>query len=150
MSQAPLLPIIAEISINAPIETVWEVLTSEASVPEWLGCMEYRREVGATFYMQQDPALRAKGDTAGATHCTIQLIQQPHKFNFSWFQPGTPETVVHISLFSEGPDKTFVRLMHDGWDQFPADLVQLFYDQLVGGWKSAVLPGLKRAAEARS
>ncbi len=147
MSEAPLLPIIAEISIDASIEIVWEILTSEATVPQWLGCMDYRREVGATFFMQQDSELKAAGDTEGATHCTIQLLQKPHKFDFTWFQPGTPETVVSISLFSEGPHKTFVRLMHDGWDQFPADAVREFYAQLGNGWLSAVLPGLKRAVE---
>jgi len=149
LSEAPLLPIIAEISIDAPIDHVWEIMTSDATVPGWLGCMDYRREVGATFFMQQDAALKARKDTSGATHCTIAVLEKPHKFNFSWFEPGTPETMVHISLFSEGPDKTFVRLMHDGWDQFPADVVQMFYDQLAGGWRGAVLPNLKLAAETK-
>ena len=148
MSDAPLLPIIAEVSIDAPIERVWEVMTSEATVPDWLGCLGYRREVGATFYMQQDPALRAKADVSGATNCTVALLQKPHKFNFSWFVPGTPETMVQISVFSEGPSRTFVRLMHEGWDQFPADAVQGFYDQLKSDWSGAVLPMLKRVAEA--
>ena len=146
MSEAPLLPIIAEISIDAPLEHVWDVLTSKATVPHWLGCMDYRPEVGATFFMQQDPELKKKHETDGATHCTIVLMQKPHKFNFTWFQPGTPETLVQVSLFSEGPHKTFVRLMHDGWDQFPADVVKPFYDQLKSGWSGAVLPNLRRAA----
>jgi uncharacterized protein YndB with AHSA1/START domain len=149
MSEAPLLPIVAEIAIEAPIEHVWDILTSEASVPQWLGCMDYKFQQGATFYMQQDPALRAKGDPSGATHCTIVLIQKPHKFNFTWFQPGTPETLVQISLFSEGPGRTFVRLMHDGWDQFPPDAVRPFYDALTSGWSGAVLPNLKRVATTR-
>ena len=146
MSEAPLLPIIAETSIDASLEHVWAVLTSEATVPHWLGCVDYRAEVGATFFMQQDPELKKKHKTDGATHCTIVLMQKPHKFNFTWFQPGAPETLVQISLFSEGPHKTFVRLMHDGWDQFPADVVRPFYDQLKSGWSHSVLPGLRRAA----
>ena len=40
MSEAPLLPIIAEVSIDAPLEHVWGVLTSEATVRHWLGCMD--------------------------------------------------------------------------------------------------------------
>jgi uncharacterized protein YndB with AHSA1/START domain len=150
MSEAPLLPIVAEIRINAPIERVWQVLTSEQSAPQWLGCMDYRREVGATFFMQQDPELRAKGDTTDATHCTVTLIQEPHKFNFTWFVPGTPETLVQISLFSEGPSRSFVRLMHDGWDQFEPDPARAFYDQLALGWRDNVLPGLRRLAESTS
>ena len=149
MSEAPLLPIIAEISIAAPIEHVWDVLTSEATVPAWLGCMDYRAVVGATFFMQQDPEARKRGDTGGATHCTIALIDKPNKFTFSWFEPGTPETMVHISLIPDGPNKTLVRLMHEGWDQFAPDAVRPFYEQVTGGWKAYVLPGLKRAAEKR-
>lgn len=149
MSEAPLLAIVVETVIHASQAHVWEVLTSEATVPHWLGCMDYRREVGATFFMQQDPALKAKHDTTGSTHCTIQLLDAPSKFVFSWFQPGTPETTVEIHLFADGADKTFVRLLHDGWDQFPPDAVRPFYDALSNGWRSAVLPNLKRAAEKK-
>lgn len=149
MSDAPLLPIIAEIAIDAPIGHVWQTLTSEGTVPDWLGCLNYRRELGATFHMQQDAALRAKGDITGATHCDVVLLDEPHKFNFTWYVPGTPKTLVQISLFSEGPSRTFVRLMHGGWEQFPAELVKPFHEQLKSGWSGAVLPGLKRLADAR-
>ncbi len=142
-----LLPIVAEIGIDAPIAHVWEVLTSEATVPDWLGCIGYRREVGTTFFMQQDAALRAKGDPTGATHCDVVLLEAPHKFNFTWYVPGTPKTLVQISLFSEGPSRTFVRLLHDGWAQFPPEMVKPFHAQLKSGWSGGVLPGLKRLAE---
>jgi uncharacterized protein YndB with AHSA1/START domain len=144
----PLLPIIAEISIAAPIEHVWDVMVGETTLPQWLGAMDYKPAVGSTFFMQQDPDKKAAGDTDGATWCDIQLMQPPHKFNFSWYLPGTPETSVSISLFSEGPQKSFARLMHDGWDDFEREAIEGFYDQLAIGWKSAVLPGLKRLAES--
>jgi uncharacterized protein YndB with AHSA1/START domain len=144
-----LLPIVAEISIDAPIAHVWEVLTSERTLPEWLGCINYRREVGTTFHMQQDAARRAAADTTGATFCDVALLEAPHKFNFTWYVPGTPATLVRISLFSEGGDRTFVRLSHEGWDQFPAEMVKPFHDQLKNGWSGAVLPNLKQAAERK-
>lgn len=147
MSEAPLVPIVAETSVNAAAAHVWDVLTSAETVPQWLGCMDYLPEVGATFFMQQDPALKARGDTGGATHCTIQLMDAPEKFVFTWFEPGTPETTVEFHLFADGADRTIVRLIHDGWDQFDADAVRPFYDQLGDGWRRHVLPGLKRAAE---
>ena len=34
----PLLPIIAEVVIAAPIDKVWDVLTGESTVPEWTFC----------------------------------------------------------------------------------------------------------------
>ena len=146
MSDTPLPDIIAETSIAAPIDHVWETLTSEATVPQWLGCIGYRREVGVTFYMQQDPARRAAGDPTGATHCTVVFLDRPSRFHFTWFVPGTPETTVEISLEPEGQG-TLVRLCHKGWDQFPPDMVKPFHDQLKSGWSTGVLPGLKALAE---
>ncbi|HVY51604.1 MAG TPA: SRPBCC domain-containing protein [Devosia sp.] len=143
----PLLPIVAEVSIAAPVEHVWSVLVGEATVPQWLGAMDYRPEVGATFFMQQDPERKARGDTEGSTWCEITRMQKPHKFNFSWYVPGTPETLVQISLFTDGPRQTFVRLIHDGWDDFEREAIEGFYNDIAAGWKMAVLPNLKRLAE---
>ena len=144
----PLLPIVAEVDVNAPIERVWDVLIGEKTLPQWLGAMDYRAQVGSTFFMQQDPDKKASGDTDGSTWCEIQAIERPEKFGFSWYVPGTPETAVHISLSSEGPDQTFVRLIHDGWDDFDREAIEDFYDQLAEGWREAVLPNLKRLAES--
>lgn len=150
MTDHPLPDIVAEIAINAPIAHVWETLTSEATVPNWLGCMGYRREVGVTFYMQQDPAKREQGDSTGATHCTVIRLDRPSSFHFTWFVPGTPETTVEVSLSEVGPKRTSVTMRHRGWDQFPADMVKPFHDQLKSGWTSGVLPALKAAAEQAS
>lgn len=142
--------IIAEIAIEAPIGHVWDVMTSEATVPEWLGCMSYRRELGAVFYMQQDATRREGGDRAGATHCRVDVLEPPSRFVFAWFVPGTPETTVTIALREDRPGRTLVRLSHEGWDQFLAKMVKPFHEQLKSGWSSGALPALKRAAEQRS
>ena len=144
----PLLPIVAEIAIDKPIDKVWDVLTGAATVPLWLGAMDYRAELGTTFFMQQDPEKQATHDTDGATWCDVVLLQKPHKFDFSWYVPGTEATMVQISLFSEGDNRTFVRLLHDGWDDFERDAIADFYNALGDGWRDDVLPNLKRVAEA--
>ena len=148
--QGVLLPIVAEIAIAAPIDRVWDELTAETRVPLWLGCLNYRAVTGSTFHMQPDAAKRAGGDITGATHCDIVLLQQPHKFNFSWYIPGTPQTLVQISLFSEGQANSFVRLLHFGWDQFPPEAARGFHGQLSRAWTEVVLPSLKRGAERKS
>ena len=150
MTDAPLPDIIASISIEAPVEHVWETLTSETTVPLWLGCIGYRREVGVTFYMQQDANRRAKGDLTGATHCTVTQLEPPRRFVFTWFVPGTPETTVEIALSPAGPSRAEVTLRHMGWHQFPPDMVKPFHDQLKSGWSSGVLPALKAASERAS
>ncbi len=144
---APLDPIVATILIDAPIGHVWSVLTSEKTVPDWLGCMSYRAVVGTTFHMQPDPERRRRGDVAGATHCDVVALDPPLRFAFTWYVPGTPKTMVEISLHSDGSG-TRVTLRHEGWDQFPADMVRAFHEQLSLGWSGSVLPNLRRAAEA--
>jgi uncharacterized protein YndB with AHSA1/START domain len=149
VSAAPLPDIVAELGIDAPVTQVWEVLTSEATVPQWLGCMGYRREVGVTFYMQPDPVRRAASDPTGATHCTVVILDRPSRFHFTWFVPGTPETTVEIHL-APAEQGTRVTLRHIGWEQFPPEMVKPFHDQLKSGWSGSVLPGLKALAERKS
>lgn len=143
-----LAPIVESVLIERPIETVWRILTSEQSVPRWLGCMRYKRELGHLFFMQQDQAKAARDDIAGATHCEILALDEPRLFKFSWFLPDFPPTYVSFALEPAGAGQTRVRFMHEGWEQFPADQIKPIHEMLSGGWKSFVLPNLKREAEA--
>lgn len=139
--------IIASVMIEAPRAHVWEVMTGEATVPLWLGCMNYRRAVGHVFHMQQNATKRAGGDIDGATHCEVEELSAPERFIFSWYFPGTPKTWVRIALEEIGPRTTRATLMHEGWEQFPAEMIRAIRDGLAGGWSGHVLPNLKRAAE---
>lgn len=139
--------IVAEILIDRRPDHVWAVMTSEASVANWLGCMRYEKRVGAVFYMQQDRDKAARDDISGATHCEILALEEPTLFKFSWFVPGFPATHVSVRLSAHG-DGSRVVLEHDGWDQFEPDAIKAIRDMLDGGWRSFVLPNLKRAAEA--
>ena len=137
------------IDIDAPRERVWTSMTSEGLVEHWLGCIGFKPEVGATFYMQPDGAKRDSGNIEGATHCEIEELDRPDRIAFSWFIPGTPKTRVTIELSDLGPSATRATLVHSGWAQFDADTIRPIYDMLNGGWSSFVLPGLKRVAEDR-
>lgn len=137
-----------EIRIQAPRERVWTVLTGEGLVDQWLGCLGYKPEIGTLFYMQPDPGKRAAGDIDGATHCELLALEPPERVVFSWFMPGTPKTEVEIALAGNDDGSTTARLVHNGWDRFEADQIRAIRDMLDGGWKSFVLPGLKRVAEA--
>ncbi len=142
-----LAPIVDQVEIARSVEHVWRILTDEASVPNWLGCMRYKRELGHVFYMQQDRAKASADDITGATHCEILALDPPTLFKFSWFFPGFPPTFVSFRLEAVG-DSTRVLFEHEGWDQFPAEQIKPIRDMLDGGWRSFVVPNLKRAAEA--
>jgi uncharacterized protein YndB with AHSA1/START domain len=135
------------IDIDAPRTTVWSVLTDAQAVPQWLGCLQYTGQLGSTFFMQPDRVKFAAGDTSGATFCDIEELRAPEVFRFSWYTPGTPKTTVTVRLAEAGPQRTRATLTHSGWDQFPPEMVSAIHGMLEGGWKSYVLPNLKRVAE---
>jgi uncharacterized protein YndB with AHSA1/START domain len=133
------------IEIEAPIERVWTALTDEGLAAHWLGCIGFRPVVGTLFHMQPDPA--KAGSLEGATHCEVEALEPPRRLVFSWFLPGTPKTHVEIVLSAAAHGTTTARLVHTGWDQFDADQLRDIHRHLSGGWRSGVLPGLKRVAE---
>jgi uncharacterized protein YndB with AHSA1/START domain len=141
-------PIVEEIVIARDIEHVWAVMTDDERTPLWLGCMRYTRELGHVFFMQPDQAKAKADDVSGATQCEILALEEPSLFKFSWFLPGFPATYVSFRLEALGASSTRVAFEHEGWDKFPADQIKPIRDMLSGGWKSAVLPALKRAAES--
>ncbi|MBT8473726.1 MAG: SRPBCC domain-containing protein [Marinicaulis sp.] len=148
MSNNPLADITHDIFIDAPLDHAWKTLTDPDHVSQWFGCLQYTGKLGDVFYMQPNPELRGKGDIAGATYCEILKLDAPDHFVFSWYVPGTPKTEVSIRLQDVGEKRTKAMLVHSGWDQFPAEDVRHFWEQLANGWKSHVLPNLKAAAEA--
>lgn len=139
--------LVATVHVNAPTDHVWRVLTEPQYVSQWLGCMRYENLLGHVFYMQQDQAKRQADDVAGATHCKILALDAGKRFAFSWFVPGFPKTEVAISL-AAADGGTDVKLEHSGWDRFEPEAIRAIYEMLAGGWKSFVLPNLKRVAEA--
>ncbi len=138
--------IVASIDIGASVERVWQAMTGEGLVEQWLGCLGYRAEIGQVFYMQQDREKHARGDASGATHCELLALEPPRRMVFSWFLPGTPTTEVEILLVPVA-NGTRAELRHRGWHQFEGDQIKAIRDMLAGGWSSFVLPQLKRAAE---
>ncbi len=143
----PLRDIVHSIVIEAPRTTVWDVMTGKDTAPQWLGCMNYDMRAGATFHMQPDAGRHAAGDITGATWCDVEALRKPELFAFSWYLPGAPKTQVSIELEDLGGDLTRATLAHSGWDRFPPEAVQPIHTMLDGGWKSFVLPGLKKTSE---
>lgn len=131
------------IEIEATPDRVWRVMTTQGLVEEWLGCIGFAARTGALFHMQPDARRAAYGDVEGATHCELEVLDPLRSMRFSWFLPGLPKTHVELTLTPSGAG-TRVKLTHSGWEQFDADQIRTM---LEGGWRSAVLPGLKRVSE---
>jgi uncharacterized protein YndB with AHSA1/START domain len=147
MSGTTLLPIVAEIGVAAPIEHLWATMVGGAGVSVWLGALNYREVAGSTFHMQLDAARHAAGDITGAVHCDVLLQQRPYRFNFSWYLPGTPYTLVAMTLLAEDAGCSHVHVIHGGWGQYEAAAVQARYERIDALWTERLLPRLKQTAE---
>ena len=133
--------------ISAPITKVSRAIRTPDLVAQWLGCMRYTGELGATFFMQPDPEKRKADSIEGATHCEL-LALEDLRMVFTWFLPGTPKTTVTIQLEARDDETTVVRLCHAGWDAFPDDAIDAVWQALKGGWAGGVLPNLDALARA--
>lgn len=130
-----------KILINAPIQIVWQVLTTPEQVAIWVGAQGFQPQVGAKFEFHAPP----QGNWDGITYSEVLIIEPMQRLVFTWMVPGAPVTEVAFSLNAIG-DQTEVTLVHSGWDQFPPE-VQPIRDGLDNGWGGHVLPQLKELAE---
>jgi uncharacterized protein YndB with AHSA1/START domain len=134
-------PIRHSILINAPIKTVWRVLTTPEQVAVWVGAVGFQPQVGAKFEFHAPP----QGDWNGITYSEVMEIEPLRRLVFSWAVPGAPATQVEFTLRAAG-EQTEVTLVHSGWEQFPPEIKPV-RDGLDGGWGGHVMPQLKKAAE---
>ena len=135
-------PIRHRILINAPIQTVWKVMTSPEQVAIWVGAVGFQPQIGSKFEFHAPP----RGDWNGITYSEILVLEPLHRLIFTWAVPNAPVTQVEFTLTEVG-HQTEVELVHSGWDQFPPE-VRPIRDGLDHGWGGHVLPQLKQAAES--
>jgi uncharacterized protein YndB with AHSA1/START domain len=134
------------IEIAAPRERVWEALTDPRQVARWMGCLQFRAEVGHVFYLQPHRERRAAGDVTDAIACRLEILDRPRRLAFGWTFPDTADTHVDIRV-REIPGGAHVRLVHSGWDQFDERETAELRDGLGVAWHSVALPALKAVVE---
>lgn len=137
------------IEIHAPVERVWEALSTPEQIRQWLGCRDFKAEIGHEFHLQPDVAKRHEHHAEGVTHCTVLALRANEELSFDWYVPERPKTHVSISLEARARDCTGVRLVHSGWDRIPRQAVEPIWRQLDRGWGSAVLPQLRDHVERK-
>ncbi len=136
----------AEVTVDAPIEQVWEAWTTEAGVTSFFApgckidtCVDGAYEI---FFMPDAPVGSRGGDGN-----RIMVLEPPRYLAFTWNAPPqmpwarSQRTQVMIFLTAAGEGKTRVELIHGGWGRSEAwDDAFAYFDR---AWKNAVLPNLQ-------
>ncbi|MDF2788536.1 MAG: hypothetical protein K0S80_1634 [Neobacillus sp.] len=97
------------IVINAPIQKVWEQVSSAEAISAWFMPNDFKPEVGAEFHLQSP---------FGPSPCKVTEFNPPHSLSFKWDTEGW---FLSFSLKDLG-DKTEFTLIHGGWPQSDASI----------------------------
>jgi uncharacterized protein YndB with AHSA1/START domain len=128
------------IVLEAPIQKVWETVSTSEAIASWFMPNNFELKVGHEFHLQSP---------FGPSPCKVLEIDEPHRLSFSWDTEGW---IVTFSLKELG-DKTEFTLTHGGWKK-PDDLIQkanqkssIIRDTMNNGWEKIVHERLKQVVE---
>jgi uncharacterized protein YndB with AHSA1/START domain len=105
---------------------------------------DFQLKLGQEFTFKTSPIPAANFD--GTILCRVLEVEPERKLKISWGE-GTLDTTVLWELSPEG-DGTNLTMVHDGFD--PNNPMHKFaYEGMGNGWRTGVIPGLKRFLEAQ-
>lgn len=132
-------PIVVESLFDAPVEKVWEAITSKEQMKDWYFAMDaFTPEVGFEFQFEGDD-----GKQRYLHLCRVTQVIPNKQLRHTWRYEGQPEeTLVTFTLFPEG-SQTRLRLSHEGLEKIAHHGPAFAYDNFVAGWKAIIGTSLK-------
>ncbi|MBH0157292.1 SRPBCC domain-containing protein [Fictibacillus sp. 5RED26] len=127
-------------TFNAPIQKVWDAVSTSEGMSAWFMPNDFKAEEGHEFHIQSP---------FGPSPCKVILIDEPHKLSFAWDTDGWVVTF----LLEEKGDQTEFTLIHSGWKEVDAIVgkanqkAQDVRDRMNGGWVGIVNERLKKVVE---
>ncbi|PEL09860.1 SRPBCC domain-containing protein [Bacillus sp. AFS017336] len=124
---------------NAPIQKVWQVVSTSEGIAAWFMPNDFQPTVGHEFHLQ---------GPFGASPCKVLEIDEPNLVSFSWDVDGW---VVSFILKDLGEQTEFT-LIHSGWktaDEIlpkPNQKSAIVRDNMNGGW-TGIVQKLKKVVE---
>ncbi|WP_088070900.1 SRPBCC family protein [Gottfriedia luciferensis] len=124
---------------NAPIQKVWEVVSTSEGIAAWFMPNDFQPIVGHEFHLQSP---------FGPSPCKVLEINEPNHLSFTWDVEGW---VVSFNL-KELEDKTEFTLIHSGWKTADEILPKaneksaIVRDKMNGGW-TGIVQKLKQVVE---
>ncbi|MGM0920508.1 MAG: SRPBCC family protein [Bacillota bacterium] len=104
MNQTNLQDITQTVVYNAPIEKVWNAVSTSEGIAAWFMPNDFQPEVGHEFHLQSP---------FGPSPCKVIQLEPPHRLSFTWDTDGWIVTF----LLKEMEGKTEFTLIHGGWKQ---------------------------------
>lgn len=135
-----------ELTIDAPVRTVWSVVTDPAQIPSWFADkVELDVRPGATgrfIFVDQDTGAEQP------VNVLVEVVEEPSRFVYRWDYPDGAEPDetnshrVEITLAAAG-ESTLLRLVESGFATAAGtdEQRQATYDDHVRGW-GELLPRL--------
>jgi uncharacterized protein YndB with AHSA1/START domain len=121
--------------LPAPIEKVWQYLTSSECLPEWLGEGSIDQRFGGKVKLQFDNSDVESDRKFESVEGTVTFIDPLRALAYSWGEPGSDKaTQVSMQVTSVG-DQTTLVLTHS---QLPTEAMA----EVMAGWH-AILDALK-------
>lgn len=127
-------PIVFERAYEAPVAKVWKAITSKEDMKQWyFDILDFKPEVGFEFQFV------AENEGQKFVHlCKVVEVVPEKKLKYSWQYEGFEgNSFVCWELFSEGKNRTRVRLTHEGIETFP-QIKDFAKQNFVQGWTEIV------------
>ncbi|MBS4197030.1 SRPBCC family protein [Lederbergia citri] len=113
--------------IEAPIQKVWETVSTSEGIAEWFMPNDFEPKVGYEFHLQSP---------YGPSPCKVLEIEEPYRISFSWDTDGW---FVTFTLKDLG-DKTEFTVIHGGWKDADSivpkagEKASIIRDRMNQGW----------------
>lgn len=125
---------------NAPIQKVWDTVSTAEGIASWFMPNDFELKEGHEFHLQSP---------FGPSPCKVLEIDEPNRLSFSWDTDGW---IVSFILKDLG-DKTEFTLIHGGWKHpdtilpKPNAKSSIIRERMNGGWVAIVNEKLKKVVE---
>jgi uncharacterized protein YndB with AHSA1/START domain len=128
---------------NAPIDRVWQAITTPAAFEKWyFPIPEFRPVVGHEF------GFTVEHEGNRWVHlCRVTEVTPPNRLAYTWRYPDHEgDSLVTFELMAEGP-QTRLTLRHTGLDSFPK-LPAFARENFLAGWTDLIGRALKEFIES--
>ena len=139
--------VVIERTFEAPIEEVWEALTNKDQMKQWyFEVSDFKAEVGFEFQF----SAASEGKTY-LHKCKVVEANPITKISYTWSYDGyVGQSLVTFELFSEGKNKTRLKLTHSDLDTFPKEYAEFSQENFNEGWKTILGQSLRNFVEKGS